>query len=85
MTDVIRRGHEIADVLSRTAVQEAFGEIEADIIDRWRSGATVEDRETAFAELRGLEALFNKMQSYVDQGNEAIAAEVRDTKRKSEI
>lgn len=85
MTDLVQRADSVRDLLSRPAVQEAISEIEADIIEKWRSGATVELREAAHAELRGLEALFNKLESYVDQGQQAIAQEQRAQKRKSEI
>ena len=49
MTDPIRRGATADDILSRPMIQEVIGEIEAEIVDKWRSGATAEDREAAFS------------------------------------
>jgi hypothetical protein len=67
----IERGARIAQLLDNEYVQEALSDVEADIVLAWKSGSTVEEREVAHAELRGLEALLRKFRCFVDGGTRA--------------
>lgn len=62
------RGARIAQLLDNEHVADALAEIEAEIVRSWKSGSTVEARESAYAELRGLEAILNKFRCFVDGG-----------------
>lgn len=85
MYDPIERGHAVADFMARDWFKEAIEQVKTDINDEWKSGSTVEARETAFSKHRGLEALLNQFQSYVDGGITAQSQADRAARRRKEI
>lgn len=76
----IERAQRIADLLANEYVQEALAEAKDDFVQQWKSGSTVEERELAHANYRGLEALIGKLGVFVDRG---IVASTNMAKRKS--
>jgi hypothetical protein len=82
---VIERGQLIEDLLSRPAVQEVFAEIEQDLFDAWKSGATQDEREAAHSDYRAFERLKDKFRAFVDRGVQAISEAGREERRLKEI
>lgn len=85
MTDPIERGQAVADFLNREPVQDALAEIEGQIMQEWKSGATVEAREVAAANYRAFVNLRSILQSYVEEGQRAQTDLLRRQRREKEI
>lgn len=85
MYDPVVRGQAVAYFMARDWFKEAIEQVREDINGEWKSGSTVEKREAAFAKYRGLEALLDQFQSYVDGGITAQSQADRAERRKKEI
>lgn len=80
----IRYAQDVADALCREGVKAALAEWVDDTIERWKSGATVEEREIASADYRAAERLRQKFAAFVDRGRTATSDNEREARRKSE-
>lgn len=83
--EVIERGQLIADLFSRKEVEAVFSEIEQDLFEAWKSGATPDEREIAHSDYRAFERFKNKLQAFVDRGVQAISEGEREERRSKEI
>ena len=56
-TNKQRRIKQAADLLENETLTSIFDERLSDIYERWKSGSTVEERETCYFDVRALEEL----------------------------
>ena len=83
--EAIERGQVIADLFARPAVVQIFDEIEQDLYEAWKSGATPDEREIAHSDYRAFERFKAKLNAFVDRGAEALSAGQREERRLKEI
>jgi hypothetical protein len=74
--DVERRAERAKALLNDEVLKDAFAQIEADCVAQWKSTSALshKKREKLWAELKAIESLKGKLQSFADTGRLIQAA-----------
>ncbi|OQW38082.1 MAG: hypothetical protein A4E20_04730 [Nitrospira sp. SG-bin2] len=66
--EVTKRAEESGRIINSPAYQQAWTEVEKDIVRQWMQARTPEDREDCWHKVQALKALHRELNGFLEQG-----------------